>query len=295
MTAKKTSTPKKAGAYVQIIQAVFNKHYAPGLNRFVFGRNELETELVNIGLTIEGDEELTAKNIGDVIYTFRFRQNFPKPIRETAPAGKMWIIVGKGDAQYEFRLITTPALAADPGMFVAKLHDATPEIVRRFALSDEQAALARIRYNRLVDIFCKCVAHSLQNHLRTKVKGIGQIEIDELYVGANRQGEHFIIPIQAKKKRDRLGVSQLMQDLEYCRVAHPDLRPRALGAQLLKHEEGGKVFDKIVLFEFECRDEPNDVIIRKRAERHFVLLPHGEITASDFKEAADRQDEADSD
>lgn len=234
-------------------------------------------------------------SIHQFVALFSSEKGWPVEILISTPRSKLWIIVGKGDAQYEFRLITKPFLSADEGRSVTKLHDATPEIVRRFALSDEQAALARIRYNRLVDIFCKCVAHSLQNHLRTKVTGIGQIEIDELYVGANRQGEHFIIPVQAKKKRDRLGVSQLMQDLEYCRVAHPDLRPRALGAQLLKHHEDGKVFDKIVLFEFECRDEPNDVIIRKRAERHFVLLPHGEITASDFKEAHDRQEDADND
>ena len=73
------------------------------------------------------------------------------------------------------------------------------------------------------------------------------------------------------------------------------LRARPLGAQLLKHEENGHIYDKIVLFEFECRDERDDVIIRKRAERHFVLLPHTEITATDFKEALERQDDPDSD
>ncbi len=86
-------------------------------------------------------------------------------------------------------------LDADTGLFVTKVHDATPEIVRRFALGDEQATLARVRYNRLVDMFCKCVAYSLQNQ-QPDIKGIGQIEIDELYVGSNRQGEHFIIPVQ---------------------------------------------------------------------------------------------------
>jgi hypothetical protein len=133
----------------------------------------------------------------------------------------------------------------------------------------------------------------LQNHLRTKVEGIGQIEIDELYVGANRQGEHFIIPVQAKAERDRLGVSQLLQDLEYCRRGHPEMEPRLLGAQMMKHRESNNVFDKIVMFEFECRDELDDVIIRKIAERHFLLLPYGEITSADFDEASRRCDETD--
>ncbi len=231
-------------------------------------------------------------SIDEFVGLFRDGKSWPLEIKRMAPSGKMWIIVGKGDATYGFRLITTPTLAADTNRCVTKLHDATPEIVRRFKLSDEQAVLARVRYNRLVDVFCRCVAHSLQNHLRTKVEGIGQIEIDELYVAANRQGEHFIIPVQAKKKQDRLGVSQLLQDLEYCRVKYPDMRPRPLGAQLMSHKEDGRTYDKIVIFEFECRDEPDDVVIRKVSERHFVLLPHSQITASDFSEAERRSEDS---
>jgi hypothetical protein len=291
MATPKSSKPKPEPAYTRIIRKVFEAHYKPGANRFEFRRNELAYAATEIGLEVEGDTETVAKNLGDIVYSFRFRRDFPKEIKVTAPAGKMWIIVGKGDALYEFRLITIPSLAADPNWFVTKLHDATPEIVRRFELSDEQSLLARIRYNRLVDLFCRCVAYSLQNHLRTKVEGIGQIEIDELYVGANRQGEHFVIPVQAKKEKDRLGVSQLMQDLEYCRVCHCEMRARALGAQMMKHKEGGRIFDKVVMFEFECRDEADDVVIRKIAERHFVLLPHAEINSNDFEEAARRSEE----
>jgi hypothetical protein len=288
----KSKRKKKKGVYAKTICQVFDDHYEPGINRFEFTRSELAKAAKAAGLDVTGDEELGKKNLGDIIYTFRFRQDFPPSIKSKAPSGKMWIITGKGDALYEFRLITIPTLAADPSWFITKLHDATPEIVRRFDLSDEQALLARIRYNRLVDLFCRCVAHSLQNHLRTKVEAIGQIEIDELYVGANRQGQHFIIPVQAKKGKDRLGVSQLMQDLEYCRICHPEMQARALGAQLMKHREGERTFDKIVMFEFECRDQPDDVIISKIGERHFVLLPYGEITSRDFEEAALRQEDS---
>jgi hypothetical protein len=157
--------------------------------------------------------------------------------------------------------------------------------VRRFKLNDEQAVLARIRYNRLIDIFCRCVAYSLQNHLRTNIQGVGQIEIDELYVGANRQGEHFIIPVQVKREKDRLGVSQLLQDLEYCEKAHFGMQPRAIGAQMMKYKEDGESYDRIVLFEFKCEDTGDDVRISKAAERHFVLLPHTKITDADLEMA----------
>ena len=63
-----------------------------------------------------------------------------------------------------------------------KIPDATPEIVSAYSMSDEQALLAKIRYNRLLDVFLGVSAHSLQNHLRTTVKDIGQIEVDEIYV-----------------------------------------------------------------------------------------------------------------
>ena len=61
--------------------------------------------------------------------------------------------------------------------------DGTPEIIRGYALDDEQALLAIVRYNRLIDIFLSLTTYSLQNHLRTTVLNIGQIEIDELYIG----------------------------------------------------------------------------------------------------------------
>lgn len=51
-------------------------------------------------------------------------------------------------------------------------------------MSDEQALLARVRYNRLLDIFLGLATYSLQNHLRTSVTDIGQIEVDEICVVA---------------------------------------------------------------------------------------------------------------
>ena len=57
----------------------------------------------------------------------------------------------------------------------AKVPDATPGIVAQYALSDEQALLARVRYNRLIDIFTGVTCYSLQNHLRTTVIEMGQI------------------------------------------------------------------------------------------------------------------------
>jgi len=285
---------QKKQTYNRIIESVFAGKRPPGSQRFSFSRDDLLKAAADLGLEIHGDETVIARNIGDIIYTYRFRKDFPASILKSAPDGKMWIILGKGIGAYEFRLITTPTLSADPNWRITRLHDATPEIVRRFKLNDEQAVLARIRYNRLIDIFCRCVAYSLQNHLRTNIQGIGQIEIDELYVGANRQGEHFIIPVQVKREKDRLGVSQLLQDLEYCDKAHPEMQPRSIGAQMLKYEEDGQSYDRIVLFEFKCEETADDVKITKAAERHFVLLPHTNISAADLESAKRYSEEEES-
>lgn len=275
----------KPNAYDAIIAEVFRKRRKRGKLRFEFTREDLTAAVHETGVG-------RPKNLGDVICTYRFRRRFPAAIADTASKGKMWIVTGKGDALYEFRLITQPNLSPDLGWAVTKIHDATPEIVRRFtALNDEQAVLARIRYNRLVDLFCRCVAHSLQNHLRTKLEEIGQIEIDELYVGANRQGEHFIIPVQVKAVQDKLGVSQLLQDLAYCQLRHPEMRPRAIGAQMFRWQEGGRSHDRIATVEFFCEDREDDLVISKTAERHFVLLPADQIAESDFAAAANRTEE----
>ena len=71
-------------------------------------------------------------------------------------------------------------------------------IIVRYSLTDEQALLAKVRYNRLVDIFTGVTCYSLQNHLRTTVSEIGQIETDEIYVGVDRRGAQYVFPVQAK-------------------------------------------------------------------------------------------------
>ena len=65
-------------------------------------------------------------------------------------------------------------------------------------MGDEQPSSPIVRYNRLIDTFLGLTTYSLQNHLRTTVEGMGQIEIDELYIGLDKHGCHYVIPVQAK-------------------------------------------------------------------------------------------------
>lgn len=79
------------------------------------------------------------------------------------------------------------------GLAETKVPDATPGAIAMYALDDEQAVLARVRYNRLIDIFMGVASYSLQSHLRTQVGDIGQVETDEVYVGIDR---HSIVQIE---------------------------------------------------------------------------------------------------
>ncbi len=162
---------------------------------------------------------------------------------------------------------------------VIKIPDATPGIVAMYALSDEQALLAKLRYNRLLDIFTGVACYSLQNHLRTTVPNIGQVETDEIYVGIDRRGAQYVFPIQAKGGTDELGVVQIEQDIALCRNKFPNLNCRTIAAQFMGE-------DVIAMFEFELQDD----VLEKVAEKHYKLVPPDEITAEEIKKYHNRPD-----
>jgi len=137
--------------------------------------------------------------------------------------------------------------------------------------SDEQALLARVRYNRLVDIFLGVAAYSLQNHLRTTIASIGQVEIDEIYVAVDRQGRQFVLPVQAKGGSDRLSVVQTKQDIACCAERYPNLICRAISAQFMRD-------DVIALFELAVDQDE----VKVAEERHYRLVPADRIEAKDL-------------
>jgi hypothetical protein len=258
---------KAAPRYVQIIEAVFRRYWKKGKTEFSFERDELEQ--VCKELKIE-----RPKNLGDVIYTFRYRRPLPSSILETQPVDRGWLILGDGDARYRFRLNKLTHIRPTNGLLVRKIPDATPEIIAQYALTDEQALLAKVRYNRLIDIFLGIAAYSLQNHLRTKIPNYGQIEIDELYVGLDSRGAQYIVPVQAKGGTDVLGAIQTIQDLTFCHTEerYRDCIARAVSAQFLAD-------DTIALFETTFDGDEVSIV----RERHYKLTESEAIGAADLK------------
>ena len=253
--AKKKST----AAYDLIISKIFFEHYKDGVTEFEFIRREI----------IAAKDELAPDldlNPGDVPYSYRYRRPLPLKILDTQPKGQEWIIEGAGRSRYRFKLVTATRIELNPAMVAIDIPDATPELIRGYALDDEQALLAIVRYNRLIDTFLGLTTYSLQNHLRTTVKGIGQIEIDELYIGLDKRGCHYVIPVQAKGGKDQIGVVQTTQDIRFVEEKFPGIQCRAISAQFMTDQV-------VALFELTLQGEE----IKLVEERHYKLVPASEL------------------
>lgn len=194
--------------YVQLIESIFFDHFTDGVTSFEFARQDLELKAAELGIALP-------RNLGDVVYAIRYRTALPDRVLATQPEGRQWVIEGAGRSLYRFRLVSANRIVPRPDLVRTAIPDSTPELIRAYQLDDEQALLAIVRYNRLIDIFLGLTTYSLQNHLRTTVQGIGQIEIDELYVGLDRHGCHYVIPVQAKGGRDQIGIVQTTQDVRW--------------------------------------------------------------------------------
>lgn len=211
------------------------------------------------------------KNLGDLVYSFRYRSELPNSVLAQARANETWIIRAAGRGKYRFVSVRDTPLVPNPNLAVTKVPDATPGIISKYALDDEQAVLTRVRYNRLVDLFLGIVCYSLQNHLRTTVPGMGQVETDEIYVGVDKRGSHYVVPVQAKGGNDKLNRVQVEQDAALCADKLPSLICRPIGAQFMED-------DVIALFEFEMEGDDLRVV----SEKHYQLVPPDTVTDDDL-------------
>jgi hypothetical protein len=250
--------------YQQLIERIFFNHYEEGATVVAFNRDELVACAKELGIELP-------KNLGDVIYSVRYRTDLPESIVATATEEREWIIEGVGRARYEFRQVKANRIVPNEQLIAIKVPDATPEIVVVNALSDEQALLAKVRYNRLIDIFLGVAAYSLQNHLRTTVSNVGQIEIDEIYVAVDKHGRQFVLPVQAKGGTDQLAVVQTSQDIACCKEKYPRLICRAISTQFMQD-------DLIAMFELTIQDDQVKVV----NEKHYKLVSGGSITPEDL-------------
>lgn len=274
--------PDKFNVYRAVMEAIFFDHFRADSTEVVFERDDIIQVAARLNLKVP-------KNVGDVVYAVRYRGALPDKVRDAAPKNHEWALFPAGRSVYAFRPVKRSLVEPTKGLARTKLPDATPGIITRNAKTDEQALLAKLRYNRLIDIFTRVTCYSLQNHLRTSIpvqnplKPAGskaetvQVETDEIYVGVDKRGAQFVVPVQAKGGNDALSVVQIWQDIELCWSQYPGLAPRPVAAQFI--EEGGQQI--IALFEFEAGADAYDILVS--SEQHYVLVPPEAITESDLR------------
>jgi hypothetical protein len=255
----------KINRYSQIIEAIFLKSYKKGIKEVLFSREEIVETATKLKIQLP-------KNLGDLLYSFRYRTSLPESIIDKAPKDFEWIIRPCGRSLYKIVLTKQTNFKPSSHLAETKIPDATPGIINRYALSDEQSLLAKVRYNRLIDIFTGLTCYSMQNHLRTTVPEIGQVETDEIYIGIDKKGVHYILPVQAKGGTDKLGVVQIEQDFAVGAAKFPKLICKPIAAQFLDN-------GTIALFEFELIEEEIKII----AEKHYRLVRQDELSIEEIE------------
>jgi len=256
--------------YDQFIEKIFFDHFADGVTEFEFEREEFRTAADQLGLR-------APDNIGDIPYSHRYRRALPEKIRATTAEGEEWIIRPAGVGRYRFVLAPIFEFAPTANLVETKILDATPGIITKYALGDEQALLAIVRFNRLIDIFTGLTCYSLQNHLRTTVPEMGQVEVDEIYIGVDKRGAHYVIPVQAKGHGDSLGIVQIEQDFALAASKFSTLKCKAVAAQFMNN-------GAIALFELEM----NTGQIQIASEKHYRLVSSDDLSEAELANYATR-------
>ncbi len=108
-----------ANRYSLIMERIFHSRYQPGAREVEFTREDIVSVASELGIELP-------KNLGDVIYSFRYRSPLPESVREAAPPGEEWIIRPAGRSRYRF--VATPLATITPNEMLAetKVPDATP-------------------------------------------------------------------------------------------------------------------------------------------------------------------------
>ncbi len=260
-----SSIGNPSNRYIAIIERIFHDRYRPGDNDIGIRRQDIAETARTLNIDLP-------RNLGDVVYSFRYRTDLPASIQSLATEGRMWIIRPAGRGLYQFSLVPVLDLTPNQNLAVTKAPDSTPGIVVMYSLGDEQSLLARLRYNRLIDVATGLTCYSLQNHFRTYIPGIGQVETDEIYVGMDKRGAHYVIPVQAKSGSDSLSIVQIGQDFDVCAARFPSLIAKPIGAQFMDDQT-------VAIFEFERSDEG----LRVSAERHYQLVDPDQVSESDLQ------------
>ncbi len=249
-----------------VIVKVFNKYYRDGMDAVPFTMDDIRDAIQKVS---RENPPYGEKNVADVRYQYTSgRRSLPEEIDRLGP----WMIIGTGKGTYTFvRVKESLDISISADLQEILIPDATPEIVVEYAGHDEQGLLAKLRYNRLLDIFLGITCYHLQNHWRTTVNKV-QREIDDLYVGIDVDGKHYVIPVEAKSRKDRISKTQIAQMVEFAEKRYPKLIMRPIGIKEITDKD-------VVIILFTTGKSPDDIRIKEI--RRYKLVPISECPVNE--------------
>src|SRR3990172_5465470 len=115
----KTASMSNQKIYSSILEKIFFSKFKKGMTEIEFEREDI----VKFGNKLKID---LPKNLGDLIYSFRYRAALPDNIKSHAREDEMWIIRPAGRAKYRFVLIPSIPLTPNKNLITTKVPDATP-------------------------------------------------------------------------------------------------------------------------------------------------------------------------
>jgi hypothetical protein len=80
--------------YTLLLEAIFRKYYREGSREVDFDRTDSVSAAEELGITLP-------KNIGDVLYSFRYRAQPTETITSKAVEGSEWMIRPTGRGRYK--------------------------------------------------------------------------------------------------------------------------------------------------------------------------------------------------
>jgi hypothetical protein len=177
----------------------------------------------------DGVIDAEVANVPDVKYTFDARRELPAEVEQCGPI--TWLQRGKG--LYKFRRtrrknIIDFSQLPEPTVEIAI--DQTTPFISALLGNDEQAVFTRVRNIDLLSTVLGFKAWPIQGHHRTSVS-YGQVEVDEVQAGIDRDGAHTIVPISGKGGQDKLSWSQALNLNTYAaeKPPMPGLKVRSIG------------------------------------------------------------------
>ena len=103
------------------------------------------------------------------------------------------------------------------------------------------------------------------------------METDEIYIGIDKRGVHYVIPVQAKGGTDKLGIVQIEQDMAVCAAKFSNLICKPIAAQFMQDE---------VIAMFELEDSEDGVVIV--SEKHYRLVSPEELSPEELNKYSRR-------